>query len=620
MKSFGTNCTLPPDGVGFVSSPNTRGTLDILWTCLSVLLICTWSILHLNVPMQSTPNGKAQKYLRSAHRLFWKLMWMMANVIAPEWPFGKAWADYLSVSSVEKRFEELKEEDQVHWSRTHCYFANMGGIAIKFEESTKTSPKMPHETSTVNETHDQPNTPEPTPNSTPHETQSPTDNTGTGISSNEATTSPSLQPVNEEPVVTTPVISHQIGIHPGNVPKEAVSSRNSEQDVGHEVESIPTESPVNNNLKDVPIGGDSLPESVKRQLIIILNGRTSPDARKTRLSVMGSSRQIGLVDWTPDETNMALVSQALQKLAFSDFGSDWEKARFASSLYHWLCNLTLLGGDLWVLDANQILLARELGILEQLPSLYEDDVEDRNKGDLFVKIVAVVQIGWFFIQMGARLKKGFATSQLEILTLAYAICTAITYLLLLDQPKDVQYSVIISATRYPTYKELIRLAAVGPTSFWQPRKNVWIPNTAVHADTRRFGAGRDTTLAMGTAFAVFLLGSLHCVAWEFVFPTEVERTLWRASSIITALAMPAGLATNMIVRSIWNCACGSRVSGTFVRPRAQNAATGFSDLTFALIFVAARIFTIVEVLRSLAFLPSDAFVTTWSSNLPHIGS
>ncbi|KAH8665632.1 hypothetical protein BGZ61DRAFT_366339 [Ilyonectria robusta] len=443
MKSFGTNCTLPPDGVGFVSSPNTRGTLDILWTCLSVLLICTWSILHLNVPMQSTPNGKAQKYLRSAHRLFWKLMWMMANVIAPEWPFGKAWADYLSVSSVEKRFEELKEEDQVHWSRTHCYFANMGGIAIKFEESTKTSPKMPHETST---------------------------------------------------------------------------------------------------------------------------------------------------------------------------------ARFASSLYHWLCNLTLLGGDLWVLDANQILLARELGILEQLPSLHEDDVEDRNKGDLFVKIVAVVQIGWFFIQMGARLKKGFATSQLEILTLAYAICTAITYLLLLDQPKDVQYSVIISATRYPTYKELIRLAAVGPTSFWQPRKNVWIPNTAVHADTRRFGAGRDTTLAMGTAFAVFLLGSLHCVAWEFVFPTEVERTLWRASSIITALAMPAGLATNMIVRSIWNCACGSRVSGTFVRPRAQNAATGFSDLTFALIFVAARIFTIVEVLRSLAFLPSDAFVTTWSSNLPHIGS
>lgn len=36
--------------VGWTSSPNGRGTIDILWTCVSTLLICTWTVLHRNIP------------------------------------------------------------------------------------------------------------------------------------------------------------------------------------------------------------------------------------------------------------------------------------------------------------------------------------------------------------------------------------------------------------------------------------------------------------------------------------------------------------------------------------------------------------------------------------------
>ena len=36
--------------VGWAPSPNTRGTFDIIWGCLIVLLICTYTVVHPNLP------------------------------------------------------------------------------------------------------------------------------------------------------------------------------------------------------------------------------------------------------------------------------------------------------------------------------------------------------------------------------------------------------------------------------------------------------------------------------------------------------------------------------------------------------------------------------------------
>jgi len=73
MAVFHSIYSLPPEGTRFVSSPNARGTLDILWSCLSILVIGTWSILHLNVPPQSTPDGMYQTYMRMTIRFLAKL-------------------------------------------------------------------------------------------------------------------------------------------------------------------------------------------------------------------------------------------------------------------------------------------------------------------------------------------------------------------------------------------------------------------------------------------------------------------------------------------------------------------------------------------------------------------
>lgn len=59
--------TTPPsnhkynDRVGWVTSPNQRGTADIIWTCLLTILACSWTILHLNIPANT--NGWLRKAL-----------------------------------------------------------------------------------------------------------------------------------------------------------------------------------------------------------------------------------------------------------------------------------------------------------------------------------------------------------------------------------------------------------------------------------------------------------------------------------------------------------------------------------------------------------------------------
>lgn len=93
MSHFPPTCPLPPSPVNHVSSPPTRGTLDILWSCLSVLVFCTWSVQHLNIPPQIRPVGKVQKLRLRVHLFFWKLKWMLVIVIAPECLLGKALVD-----------------------------------------------------------------------------------------------------------------------------------------------------------------------------------------------------------------------------------------------------------------------------------------------------------------------------------------------------------------------------------------------------------------------------------------------------------------------------------------------------------------------------------------------
>jgi len=49
------NATLAQLQRGWVSQPNTRGSIDIVTSCLSAILICLWTMLHMNIPYPDEP-------------------------------------------------------------------------------------------------------------------------------------------------------------------------------------------------------------------------------------------------------------------------------------------------------------------------------------------------------------------------------------------------------------------------------------------------------------------------------------------------------------------------------------------------------------------------------------
>lgn len=62
-----------------------------------------------------------------------------------------------------------------------------------------------------------------------------------------------------------------------------------------------------------------------------------------------------------------------------------------------------------------------------LSTLSETDIRDRGHSAFITKVLTIVQSGWLVIQSIARLYRGLATSQLELNTMAFIICTVVMY-------------------------------------------------------------------------------------------------------------------------------------------------------------------------------------------------
>lgn len=116
---FSPQCSLPTESVNFISSRNVRGTLDILWSCLTILLLCTWTVQHLSVPPQVTPQNKKQWLRRMLFFFRRKLKSMLITVFAPEVVLGKAFSDHVAAHRSKARMEQFAREDGVKWELSH---------------------------------------------------------------------------------------------------------------------------------------------------------------------------------------------------------------------------------------------------------------------------------------------------------------------------------------------------------------------------------------------------------------------------------------------------------------------------------------------------------------------
>lgn len=137
-----SNCTLPlPDQssqhrinvtddlyiTGWVDQPNTRGTIDIIWTCVVTIFLCTWTVLCLNVPARSD----------STRTVYWRrLRWMVSAIAGPEFVLGFAAGQYENALQAVAAFKNLDHVGQPQWTMRHAFFAEMGGFMLHPRDST----------------------------------------------------------------------------------------------------------------------------------------------------------------------------------------------------------------------------------------------------------------------------------------------------------------------------------------------------------------------------------------------------------------------------------------------------------------------------------------------------
>jgi hypothetical protein len=122
--------------VDWQASPESRGTFDILWSCITVLLICTYTVIHPNLPARDEKNASWYQppYLRAGLR---QVKWMLIAVVAPEIVIAIAIEDWATAKS---ELEEMKKREEPDWSMTHAFFAAMGGITLRFDEAIDPRP------------------------------------------------------------------------------------------------------------------------------------------------------------------------------------------------------------------------------------------------------------------------------------------------------------------------------------------------------------------------------------------------------------------------------------------------------------------------------------------------
>ena len=103
----------------WVSSSRTRGTSDILWSCLITLTACVYNALHLNIP--PADEGKLRFYWR-------KSKWVATALFAPEIVLYCALTQFLQARKLVKELNKLWATQQTpdyhvdmvsSWQRHH---------------------------------------------------------------------------------------------------------------------------------------------------------------------------------------------------------------------------------------------------------------------------------------------------------------------------------------------------------------------------------------------------------------------------------------------------------------------------------------------------------------------
>lgn len=263
-----------------------------------------------------------------------------------------------------------------------------------------------------------------------------------------------------------------------------------------------------------------------------------------------------------------------------------------------------LGSSLIHLSGDDILSFRQTGISKSLPAIHAHQIKDMSSADMFVKAAAVAQVTWMVIQAAARRAEALPVTQLEIEACAFAVQTLITYIIWWDRPQSIKWCVELELLAPKNADELLPLVLPysNMMSFF---RDYLIIDDRIDKPLRNSSAleiSGDGWAFLGVLIGSLVIGGIQCVAWNYEFPTIYEKYLWRYSSIIT-IASPGSIGILVLIQAFHEF--------DMYKPK-------YIWVVVTVLYFFARLFTLFESVRSLFYLPPEAFIATWSTGIPHL--
>lgn len=569
MLPFQPNCSHPPEHSNFVSSPNIRGTLDILWGCLSIVFLCTWSVLRLNVPIQITSQTTPQQFLAKCFMIWRKFKWTIAALLAPEVILGFALSSFTSARHNLRQMAEFVNEDSVPWTVRHSYCANMGGFAITFDHLLEISEQAP-EKMTLEK----------------------------GIPEIKILSHPTVSTRNNSQLPEQ--ISQRTAPKKDNSQVTVALQHDNPIALERGYSSIPSDDNITHTFSSLQLQGTLVPGlrngAEETEVFRILDKKYSLLALAQRRST--APFKSGETDWHQDNNNLSLVIKALTEIS--------KTPQFDLRTYLSMSNLQ---GNVWHLNADQLSYARKAGIINRLPDVSTSALRDKDKGDSLVVILALLQILWLALQLLFRELNGLTSTQLELVTLSYAACGIVTYALNFKMPRDINVPIYLRAARYGTSEEISAISQLHPEGVFnlvEARASsfsfLWLSDPRIRFPSATISRKSWLSFYVGSTFGAILLGGLHTLAWNSTFPTNIEQYLWHMASLLT-VAIPVSVVITVVLTAYFN----------ITDPRVP------LFIFFLPTYILVRLFCIVEAIRSLGFQPPSAFISTWATGIPHLG-
>ena len=198
----------------------------------------------------------------------------------------------------------------------------------------------------------------------------------------------------------------------------------------------------------------------------------------------------------------------------------------------------------------------------------------------------------------------------------------------LESTQEMQSNRWALAAEAMTLHPAIAARVTPQESFEDNSRQIWFkPVTEELVDVSVGNGATEKLLHDMTGFVVGITmwtvsmayGCMHAAAWDSYFPSRTESLMWRGSSVVIAGSGLIWILINLFGRSFNRVNAYWRSVATLQVDCLSLIALGSLASCCGLLYLAARIFLVLEAFISLRKLPGSAFDTLeWTQLIPHL--